>query len=119
MSNNINWHVTQEEAEATIHKGVNSLYIHNMNYEPNMSKDEARQQTAQAAEKGLAYLEEFQQNQPSQLEQEESIVETGNTIEDNGTIDASAVSSNLVTGESNGPEVGDSDGLDIGDGGIE
>ncbi len=67
--NNINWEVSYEQAEAQVQDTVNKIYEHNMN-DPTMTEEEARQSTAESAEKGLTYLEELQEAQQAELQAE-------------------------------------------------
>ena len=102
--NDINWHISYEQAEAQIHDTVNRIYEHNLN-DPTMTQDEAIQSTGQSAEKGLTYLDEFQ----AEMEAQQAGLEAGQ--------EGSSVQG-AVDGVSGGTEGGTEGGLDGGaDGG--
>lgn len=110
MENNINWHVSYEEAEASIHNAVNSYYIHNLNNNE-LTQEEAIQLTADYAEKGLEYLDEFQQAENAQMEQNGAVTEAVNGIEGTGIADGTAASDGPGAGDG-GPGAGDDGGIE-------
>lgn len=111
MSNNINWHVSYEEAEASIHNAVNQIYAHNMN-DPTMSQEEAYQSTAESAEIGLTYLAEFQQAQAQEVMQESATenAQSGLAAEDGlgteGGVEGDGLGDGLDGGDDGGVDGG-------------